>query len=121
MTAHIHGSFELWQYLVAGIGFVLMQCAAQDLEPLQQVVNAAIVECLTLAHIPIKEAASLCGMSEANFRRSLSGEEYRNISLVHLFKLPYRFWLHFGPMLMWMVAKKHAQEIAETFSVKRSA
>jgi hypothetical protein len=121
MTAHIHGSFALWQYLVAGIGFVLLQCAAMDLDPLQQVINEAIRECLVLEKITDQQAASICGMSENNFRRALSGEPLRSLSLARLFRLPWGFWLRFGPMLMWMVAKKHAQEIADTFSLKRSA
>lgn len=92
-----------------------------DLKPLQQLVNDAVIECLTVSRIPIKEAAYLNGMSESNFRRMLSGEDYRNISLVHVCALPYRFWLHFGPELMWMVAQKHMQEIGETVTVRRQA
>lgn len=125
MPTHIHYApsllQEVWTLVICALFLVGWLCAAMDLQPLQQLVNDAVVECLTLAKITMQEAASLCGMSETNFRRALSGEEYRNISLVHLCALPYRFWLHFGPYLMWMVAKKHAREIAETIVVRRSA
>lgn len=126
MTAYIatgthHGLNSVWQFASLIAIFALFKCAAMDLAPLQRIVNDGIRECLTLARITHQEAATLTGMSETNFYRALSGEESRNLSLVHLFKLPYRFWLHFGPMLMWLVAKKHAQEIRESFQSVRSA
>jgi len=118
----IHGSFP--SSVVALIVFVWMgalKLSVMDTSDLQHLVNEMILECLTLAKIPIKEAAALAGLTETAFRNALSGEKYRHISLFHLLQLPYRFWLHFGPALMWAVAKKHANEIAETFSMKRSA
>lgn len=125
MPTYIHYSpsllSQIWSVIVLVLFLLGWLCAAMDLAPLQAIVNDAIRECLVLAKITDKEAAALTGMSETHFRRALSGEEHRYVSLVHLCKLPYRFWLHFSPLLMWMVAKKHAQEIAETFSAKRSA
>lgn len=110
-----------WLWFGAVVFFLCLKGAVMDLQPLQMLVNEAIVDCLSIAHLTMQEAASICGMSEANFYRALSGERYRSLSLAHLLKLPYRFWLHFGPNLMWLVAKKHAQEIADTLSLKRSA
>lgn len=119
LTVH---HFSLWWHALALVLIaVFLKASVVDLQPLQALLNAAIRECLVLSQITDKEAASLCGMSYQNFNRALSGEAYRSLSLAHLFQLPWRFWLRFGPMLMWMVAKKHAEEIAETFSIKRSA
>lgn len=110
-----------WFYFSMFIFFVGCKCSAMDLQPLQIVINEAIAESLALAKVTVKEAASICGMSEPNFYRAISGERYRSLSLASLMKLPYRFWLHFGPQIMWLVAKKHAQEIAETIGLRRSA
>lgn len=125
MPVYIHYAPSFFQQIVSIVIAVLFLagwlCAAMDLRPLQQLVNDAVIECLVIAKITMQEAAFLCGMSETNFRRALSGEENRNISLVHLCMLPYRFWGRFGPLLMWMVAKKHMQEIAETFVPRERA
>lgn len=88
-----------------------------NLDHIEAIVNDAIINCLSLAHIPVKEAAAVTGMSETNFRKALTGESYRHITLVHLLKLPYKFWLYFGPQVMWLVARKHAIEIAETIAL----
>ncbi len=120
MTPHISGSFSLWQIALVAFWLVGIKATVMDVEPLQQLVNDTIRKCLVLADITDKQAAALCGISETHFRRALSGEPQRYISLVHLFRLPYRFWLHFGPMLMWMVAKQHAEEIAASFSARRA-
>jgi len=118
----IHGSFPSPVFYVLVFVWILgLRLSTMDTSDLQGLVNEMILECLTLAKIPIKEAAALAGMTETAFRNALSGEKYRHISLFHLLQLPYRFWLHFGPMLMWAVAKKHVREIGETVGMRRSA
>ena len=112
---------EWWIAAVSIVWVVGMKCAAMDLAELRELVQNAILQCLELAQIPIKEAAVLCGMTDTHFRKALKGEAGRHLGLLHLMGLPYRFWLHFGPQLMWMVAKKHAVEIAESFSFARRA
>ncbi len=119
MHTYIHGSMSLGCEVLMVFALLVKCLGAMDLEPLQALVNDAIRKCLLLSELTDKEAASLCGMSYVNFNRALSGEKYRSLSLAHLFKLPYRFWLHFGPTLMWMVAKKHAEEIAETLKLRK--
>ncbi len=117
----MHGSVnEMWAAIVGGMVLAGMKCAAMDFVELRETVNHAILDCLERSQIPIKEAAAVAGMTETHFRKALSGEGNRQISIVHLMGLPYRFWLHFSPTLMWMVAKKHAQEIAETFTLRRA-
>lgn len=63
----------------------------------------------------------MMAIDEGQFRRALRGEGYRLLALNHLIKLPYAFWLWFGPALMWIVAKKHAAEIADTVAVRLKA
>jgi hypothetical protein len=122
MPVLIHGSMsEFWMAVALTVWIVAMKCAAMDVSDLRQLVQTAILQCLELAQIPIKEAASLAGMTDTHFRKALSGDGGRHLGLLHLLNLPYRFWLHFGPQLMWMVAKKHAAEIAESFSFARRA
>lgn len=96
--------------------FICLKASAMNLDHIEAIINDAIVNCLALAQIPVKEAAAIAGMTETHFRKALSGESYRHITLVHLLKLPYKFWLFFGPQIMWLVARKHAIEIAETIS-----
>ena len=118
----MHGSYSSTIVTVIIFAWVAaLKLSVMDTSDLQHLVNEMILECLTLAKIPIKEAAALAGLTETAFRNALSGEKYRHISLFHLLQLPYRFWLHFGPMLMWAVAKKHVREIGETVGMRRSA
>ncbi len=91
-----------------------------DLSHLEAIIGDAIVNCLSHAQIPIKEAAMLMEMNETNFRKALTGEAGRTITLVRLIKLPYRFWLHFGPQIMWLVTRKHMIEIGETFAAMKA-
>ena len=122
MPVLIHGSSASVLFPVVLVLWVIgMKCAAMDVSDLRELVQTAILQCLELAQIPIKEAASLAGMTDTHFRKALSGDGGRHLGLLHLLNLPYRFWLHFGPQLMWMVAKKHAAEIAESFSFARRA
>jgi hypothetical protein len=118
----MHGSVnEMWAAIVGGMVLAGMKCAAMDFSELRGMVNDAILDCLERGRIPIKEAADCAGMTETHFRKALSGEGNRQISIVHLMGLPFdRFWLHFGPTLLWLAAKKHAKEIAENFTLRRA-
>lgn len=117
----VHGSYSVW-FLVALIAWVLcLKCSAMDLSNMDVVLGQTVQSALVSAGITIKEAIALMDIDETQFRKALRGEGYRLLALNHLIKLPYRFWLAFGPTLMWLVAKKNAIEIAETLGVRTSA
>ncbi len=122
MPVLIHGSVTNISAALASASVLAgIKCASMDLSELRDVLKDAILDSLERAQIPIKEAAACAGMSDSHFRKALAGEGNKHLSIVHLMGLPYKFWLTFGPNLMWLVAKKHAIEIAESFSVARRA
>lgn len=121
MALIIHGTYSAWFIALLIFFFVGVNCAAMDLTPLDQLLGEAVASALISAGITVKQAVALMAIDETQFRKALKGEGYRNLSLNHLVKLPWAFWLYFGPTLMWLVAKKHATEIAETVTLRERA
>lgn len=115
----IHGSYSFWQCAVIGLWFFLMKAMAADLSSLEQLLGEAVLDALEGARITVKEAAAIMKVDESTFTKALRGEGYRHISLNHLVKLPFSFWLRFSPSLTYLVAKKNTQEIAETFGLRK--
>lgn len=122
MSAYVHLASSSVSQIVALVVWVLcLKCAALDLEPLEQVLGDAVLSALESARITVKEAVAIMAIDESQFRKALRGEGYRHISLNHLLKLPFSFWLAFSPTLMYLVAKKNMVEIAETVGLRRNA
>jgi hypothetical protein len=92
--------------------------ATQDLE---QVMCEAVIRSLENARITIKEAAALMKIDESQLRHGLRGEKGYHLSLNRLIRLPFAFWLHFSPALVYLSAKQNAEDIAEDLGLKRSA
>jgi len=87
----------------------------QHSEELEVVLGEAVGLSLVQARLTIKEAAALMRIDESQFRHSLRGGKGYHLSLNRLLRLPFAFSLHFGPALIYLVAKKNIQEIADDF------
>jgi len=116
----IHGSVLLFKFVIVGLALSGM-FSAMNFDEMNQVFGDAVLSALESARITIKEAVAIMAVDESQFRKALRGEGYRHVSLNHLLKLPFSFWLHFSPTLMYLVAKKNMVEIAETVGLRKSA
>lgn len=122
MPAFIHSSpLSLSQILVIALWLLGLRCSAMDLESLEVLLGNAVLSALESAKVTVKEAGALMVLDESTLRKAIRGEKSHHWSLNRLMKLPFSFWLHFGPTLLWLVAKRNAQEIAETVGLRRSA
>lgn len=117
----IHGSVSLWHVIVVGFWIVGQKCAAIDLSHLETVLGDAVLSSLDAARITVKEAAALMKIDESQLRKGLRGEPSHHISLNRLVRLPFAFWMQFSPSLVYLVAKKNAQEIAEDLGMRKGA
>lgn len=119
----IHGVAPYWvQIVVLGIWMIGLKCMAADLEDLNKVLGDAVLTALTLAHLTVFEAASLMKINESQLRKSLRGEtvpHIHHISLNRLLHLPFSFWLHFSPTLIYLASKRNAMAIAEDLGIRR--
>lgn len=98
-----------------------VRIAAASGEALDKLLGAATLLCFELSRITVKEAAPIMGMDESHLRQALRGEAAHHLSLNRLVRLPFAFWLHFGPALIYLVAKQNVQAIAEDLKLRKSA
>lgn len=98
-----------------------IRIAAASGEELDRLLGAATLLCFQLSRITVKEAAPIMGMDESHLRQALRGEAAHHLSLNRLVRLPFAFWLHFGPALIYLVAKENVQAIAEDLKLRKSA
>lgn len=114
--AHHHRPFVL----VAGaIAYAVLQRAtASTTDALEHALGEAVREALHLARLTEKNAADVMRMDESHLRKALRGEPSHHISLTRLVRLPLAFWMFFGPTLIYLVARQHAQDIAHDFGVR---
>jgi hypothetical protein len=109
-----------WQVVLPALwAFSMRLTCEQQSEELEVVLGAAVSLGLAQARLTTKEAAALMRVDESQLRHSLRGSKGYHFSLNRLARLPFAFWLHFGPALIYLLAKKNITEIAEDF--KRSA
>lgn len=116
-----HGSFSIWQALVAGLVFFGRLCATLDTSHLEKVLGEAVLLALQTARITTEQAADTMRMHPSQLQKCLRGDPSHHFSLNRLLRLPWAFWLVFSPALLYLVAKKHAGEVAETFGLRKSA
>lgn len=103
---------------VAGIFFALKLTTAST-DDLERVLGQAVLDALDRAQLTVKEAAAIMRLDESNFRKQLRGEPSHHISLTRLLRLPYRFWLWLSPSLIYLVAKRNAEEIADSIRLRQ--
>ena len=122
MTAYVHGtSLSITEITIIVLWLVGLKCAALDLSDLEKVLGDAVRDALMLARITEENAADMVQMDVSSFRKALRGERHMQLGLARLMRLPFVFWLHFSPTLMYLVAKKNVTEIAESLGVRTSA
>lgn len=116
---HAFGFGPVLQFFAVLVYFLFVgRLMASTTHELDQELAKAVLTTLTLAEITRKEAATAQGLDEAQFNRQLRCESHHHISLNRLIRLPWKFWLFFGPTLAYIVARKRYAEIAEDFTVK---
>ncbi len=117
----VHGSYSVWQLVIGGVILFACQLATMDLSPLEKMLGEAVLLALQTARITSEEAAALMKMHPSQLQKCLRGDQSHHFSLNRLLRLPWSFWLVFSPALLYLVAKKHAGEVAETFGLRKSA
>lgn len=109
------------QFFLLVVWMLAFKLTAAATDELEKMLGLAVIDSLERARVTVKEAAALMKLDESQFRKQLRGEPSNHISLTRLIRLPWAFWLWFGPSLMYLVAKKNTIEIAETFGLRKSA
>jgi len=99
--------------------FFALKLAASSTDGLERDLGQAVLDALDRAHLTVKEAAALMRIDESQFRKQLRGEASNHLSLTRLMRLPYRFWLWLSPSLIYLVAKRNAEEIAESMRLRQ--
>ena len=120
---HLHTVYPVLAQISIGLIFVTcFAMTAANLDELEQFLAGAVRDALSAAHIPIKVAALCMGITESQLAKQLRGEPSHHISLTRLIRLPFSFWLFFGPSLISIVYKKRMLEMSESFvDLKRGA
>lgn len=110
-------SLDFARALVPLVLWLLLQrLQALDTSELEKLLAQSVADALHNARICTKEAAGAMGISDSLLARQLRGEPGQHLSLTKLIRLPWEFWLWFGPTLMWLVAKKRINELADEVS-----
>jgi hypothetical protein len=98
---------------VASVGALLGMSQQVD-DELAALLGQAVRDGLHAARIPIKEAIAHMGIAESQFNAQLQGKPGAHLSLLRLARLPWPFWMTFGPSLMWLLAKRNIDQITES-------
>jgi hypothetical protein len=110
---------ELVSSVMVFFWLLMMRCGAMDTTDLERVLGQAVNDALHLARLTPKFAADAMRWDEKDFYKAMRGE--RHMDLTRLCRLPFSFWLFFSPTLLYLVAKKHATEVAEDLGFRHSA
>jgi hypothetical protein len=117
----VHGSLSLGQIVTAALFYLCIKAMSFDLSDLEKVLGESVRDALMLARITEEQAADLMGMHVSALRKCLRGEGQLQLGVARLMRLGFVFWLHFSPVLMYLVAKKHAMETAEGLGIRKGA
>lgn len=120
---HLHASHPLLAQVSVGAVLVIFKLlTAANTDELEQFLACGVRDALNAAHVDLKVAASCMGITESQLGKQLRAEPSHHLSLTRLIRLPFSFWLFFGPALIQIVYRKRMQEMADVFSeVKRGA
>lgn len=113
-------SYPALQIVVVIVFLLAIRASAMDLTYLETVLGQAVRDALMLARITEEQAADLMQMDLSALRKCLRGEGRLQLGIARLMRLPFSFWLHFSPTLMYLVAKKNITEIADDLGIKRN-
>jgi hypothetical protein len=95
--------------------------SAVSVDSLEKMLGLAVLDALEACHLTVKEAAPLMRLDESNLRSMLRGDGKYHLGVVHLARLPFTFWLCFGPKLFGLVARQNLEAIAEDIGLRKSA
>lgn len=120
LTSPLH--YTVAQIVGVACWVLVLRLSTVDTSELEMLLAQSVVNALHAAQLTQKEAAAAMRIDIKQLGRQLRGEPMQHLSLTKLIRLPFVFWLHFGPTLMWLVAKKRYDEIAaEVEQLKRRA
>lgn len=100
------------------MGTFLTVASSDDLE---RVLGMAVLDGLDAIHLSVKEAAPIMRVDEANLRSMLRGESRYHLGLIHIARLPFKFWYWFGPVLFALLLKRSLAALVEDSSLRKSA
>lgn len=114
---HFHvGIGSSWQVLVLFIMFALVACTVASTDEIEKMLCQAVTDAMHAAHLSVKEVAAYMRLDEAQLRHQLRGSPSNHLSLTRLIRLPFSFWLFFGPALIAIVYRKRLEEFAQCAS-----
>jgi hypothetical protein len=117
----IPGSIDVWQVLSVGVAVFARVCGAMELSSIEKLLGEAVLLSLQNARITVDQAADAMKMHPSQLHKCLRGDASHHFSLNRLLRLPWEFWFFFSSSLVYLVAKKRAAEIADTFGLSRAA
>ena len=100
------------------VGTFLTVASSDNLE---KVLGLAVLDALESIRLTVKEAAPIMRLDESNLRSMLRGDGKYHLGVVHLARLPFSFWLCFGPMLFALMARQNLTALAEDIGLRKSA
>lgn len=101
-----------------GVGVMTVPRDA-ELDELMKLAAEAVREALFKAHLTDEQAADLMRIQVGQLRRQLRAEPGNHLSIARLFLLPMSFWLCFGPITLFLVAKRSYRQIADDVQAGR--
>lgn len=120
----LHSSVHFTAIQIGGLVLwvLVMRLSTIDTAEIELLLAQSVVNALHAAQLTQKDAAAYMRIDIKQLGRQLRGEPMQHLSLTKLVRLPFVFWLSFGPALMYLVAKKRYDEIAEEVeNIKRRA
>lgn len=122
MDTYIAGEWSLVQIVVVVIWVLLIRLATLETIDLEAMLRQGILDAMHAAHLSVQETAFAQRICERQWRKQLAGEDQHQISLTRLIRMPFTFWLSFGPALMALIYRKRLQEFAQIANdLKRGA
>jgi len=119
LLVHVHQPGPLWVQIVCAVLFLIaLRCSVMDLADLERTLGQAVRDALMLARITEEQAADLMRMDASTLRKCLRGDPRLQLGLARLMRLPFAFWLHLTPVLMYLVAKRNVEQIAHDLGLK---
>lgn len=98
-----------------------MAAAPMTDEEIARMVGQAVIDALNAAHITVDHACDVMKLARSQFSAQVNGRPGAHLSVVRLLKLPWEFWLQFGPRLLYLAAQRSARQIGESFGFGRAA
>jgi hypothetical protein len=122
MHSYLFGHVSFAPILLFFFYALMLRASTVDTDELEHLLLDTILQCMTNAHLTMKESAHYQRIDESQLRKQLRGEPSQHISLTRLLRMPFSFWLHFAPALIQIVYRKRMEEFAQTANdLKRGA